>query len=67
MNLLKLNMHVFASLVTLQMELSLFFILQNAIIVAEGLPPVTEYRSVIYYHNNKPRWNEMFKVCDIIQ
>ena len=40
------------------------FIVQNVITVTEGLPPVTEYHSVIYYHNNKPRWNEMFKVCE---
>ena len=39
---------------------------QNAITVAEGLPPVSEYRSVIYYHNNKPRWNEMFKVSHVL-
>ena len=41
----------------------LILCLQNAIIIAEGMPPVTEYHSTIYYHTNKPRWNEMFKVC----
>ncbi|XP_065900793.1 dedicator of cytokinesis protein 2-like [Dysidea avara] len=36
---------------------------QNAIVIAEGLPPVTEYHSTIYYHNNKPRWQEMLKLA----
>lgn len=28
-----------------------------------GLQLQTEYRSVIYYHEDKPRWNETFKVA----
>ena len=28
-----------------------------------GVPLQTEYRSVIYYHEDKPRWNETFKVA----
>ncbi|XP_021951267.1 dedicator of cytokinesis protein 2 isoform X4 [Folsomia candida] len=27
-----------------------------------GCAPVDSYRSVVYYHNDKPRWNEHFKI-----
>lgn len=28
-----------------------------------GVPPLNEYRSVIYYHEDKPQWYETFKVA----
>ncbi|CAH2001464.1 unnamed protein product [Acanthoscelides obtectus] len=28
-----------------------------------GIPPLNEYRSVIYYHEDKPQWHETFKVA----
>nr|CAD7446283.1 unnamed protein product [Timema bartmani] len=28
-----------------------------------GVEPLNEYRSVIYYHEEKPRWHEIFKVA----
>ncbi|XP_012257396.2 dedicator of cytokinesis protein 1 isoform X1 [Athalia rosae] len=28
-----------------------------------GAPPIDEYRSVIYYHEDKPKWFETFKVA----
>ncbi|VEN37349.1 unnamed protein product [Callosobruchus maculatus] len=28
-----------------------------------GVPPLNEYRSVIYYHEDKPQWHETFKVA----
>lgn len=28
-----------------------------------GVQPQNEYRSVIYYHEDKPRWSETFKIA----
>lgn len=36
---------------------------QEVILMGGGLPLQTEYHSVIYYHEDKPRWNETFKVA----
>jgi len=27
-----------------------------------GSPPVSQYKSVVYYHNDKPRWNEYLRI-----
>jgi hypothetical protein len=27
-----------------------------------GTAPVSQYKSVVYYHNDKPRWNEYFRI-----
>ncbi|XP_033116427.1 dedicator of cytokinesis protein 3-like [Anneissia japonica] len=32
------------------------------ICLGDGVKPVEEYRSVVYYHNNQPRWNEIIKL-----
>ncbi|XP_041985508.1 dedicator of cytokinesis protein 1 isoform X2 [Aricia agestis] len=28
-----------------------------------GMPLVNEYTSIVYYHDDRPRWQEVFKVC----
>lgn len=38
-------------------------VLENVILMGGGLPLQSEYHSVIYYHEDKPRWNETFKVA----
>ncbi|XP_034240436.1 dedicator of cytokinesis protein 1 isoform X3 [Thrips palmi] len=38
-------------------------VLEEVILMGGGLPLQTEYHSVIYYHEDKPRWNETFKVA----
>jgi hypothetical protein len=36
--------------------------MKNVITQGGGASMVTEYHSVIYYHDDKPRWNETFKI-----
>jgi dedicator of cytokinesis protein 1 len=38
-------------------------ILQGVITLGGGVEVINEYRSVIYYHEDKPRWFEIFKVA----
>ncbi|KAJ8709629.1 hypothetical protein PYW08_009633 [Mythimna loreyi] len=35
----------------------------GVISVGAGVPLTDEYTSVVYYHDDKPRWQEVFKVC----
>nr|XP_034837145.1 dedicator of cytokinesis protein 1 [Maniola hyperantus] len=35
----------------------------GVISVGAGVPLVNEYTSVVYYHDDRPRWQEVFKVC----
>ncbi|XP_061379985.1 dedicator of cytokinesis protein 1 isoform X3 [Danaus plexippus] len=37
--------------------------LPGVISVGAGSPLVDEYTSVVYYHEDRPRWQEVFKVC----
>ncbi|XP_053619382.1 dedicator of cytokinesis protein 1 isoform X3 [Plodia interpunctella] len=37
--------------------------LQDVISVGAGGGLVDEYTSLVYYHDDKPRWQEVFKVC----
>lgn len=30
--------------------------------IGAGLAPIDEYKSVVYYHDDKPKWLETFKV-----
>ncbi|XP_054081200.1 dedicator of cytokinesis protein 1 isoform X2 [Zeugodacus cucurbitae] len=30
--------------------------------IGAGLPPIDEYKSVVYYHDDKPKWLETFKI-----
>lgn len=34
----------------------------NVIAMGAGVPPLSEYKSVIYYHDDKPRWHETFRI-----
>jgi dedicator of cytokinesis protein 1 len=36
---------------------------QGVITLGGGVELMNEYRSVIYYHEDKPRWLEIFKVA----
>lgn len=36
---------------------------QGVITLGGGVEMINEYRSVIYYHEDKPRWFEIFKVA----
>ncbi|XP_026730070.1 dedicator of cytokinesis protein 1 isoform X2 [Trichoplusia ni] len=38
-------------------------ILPGVISVGAGVPLTSEYTSVVYYHDDRPRWQEVFKVC----
>lgn len=35
----------------------------GVISVGAGVPLANEYTSVVYYHDDRPRWQETFKVC----
>lgn len=37
-------------------------VMQDVITQGGGAPMISEYHSVIYYHEDKPKWNETFKV-----
>ncbi|XP_063896326.1 dedicator of cytokinesis protein 1 isoform X4 [Helicoverpa armigera] len=37
--------------------------LPGVISVGAGVPLANEYTSVVYYHDDRPRWQEVFKVC----
>ncbi|KAJ2940132.1 hypothetical protein O0L34_g14170 [Tuta absoluta] len=37
--------------------------LPGVISVGAGVPLVDEYTSLVHYHDDKPRWQEVFKVC----
>lgn len=37
-------------------------IVSNAITYGAGAEKLNEYKSVIYYHDDKPKWNETFKI-----
>jgi hypothetical protein len=34
----------------------------GVITLGAGAPPLNAYKSVIYYHDDKPKWNETFKI-----
>ena len=36
--------------------------LQDCVFLGAGGPSLTEYQSVIFYHNSSPKWNETIKV-----
>ncbi|CAH1257698.1 DOCK1 [Branchiostoma lanceolatum] len=38
-------------------------VVQNVIFTGAGVPPVSEYKSVIYYQQKQPRWMETIKVA----
>ncbi|XP_063389536.1 dedicator of cytokinesis protein 1 [Cydia fagiglandana] len=38
-------------------------IVPGVISVGAGVPKVNEYTSLVYYHEDRPRWQETFKVC----
>ncbi|XP_045455436.1 dedicator of cytokinesis protein 1 [Melitaea cinxia] len=38
-------------------------VVPGVISVGAGVPLVNEYTSIVYYHEDRPRWNEVFKVC----
>lgn len=44
-------------------ELCYANVVQGVIMLGGGVPPQNEYRSVIYYHEDKPRWSETFKIA----
>lgn len=46
------------------MWIVLFF--QGVISVGSGSENQDEYHSVIYYHEDRPRWMETFKVQDLL-
>lgn len=37
-------------------------IVPNIVSLGAGAPSTSEYKSVIYYHEDKPKWNETFKI-----
>ncbi|CAB3223049.1 unnamed protein product [Arctia plantaginis] len=37
--------------------------IKGVISIGAGVPLVDEYVSVVYYHDDRPRWQEVFKVC----
>lgn len=37
-------------------------IVPNILTMGAGSSPLSEYKSVIYYHDDKPKWNETFKI-----
>lgn len=37
-------------------------LLANVISMGAGVPPLNEYKSVIYYHDDRPKWMETLKV-----
>nr|XP_018917246.1 PREDICTED: dedicator of cytokinesis protein 1 isoform X2 [Bemisia tabaci] len=37
--------------------------IQGVIVKGGGVPPQNEYKSMVYYHEDKPRWNESFKIA----
>lgn len=37
-------------------------IVPNILTMGAGSAPLSEYKSVIYYHDDKPKWNETFKI-----
>ena len=58
-----LNMYMrldFSISLTLCTLLFLFF--QDCVFLGAGGPSLTEYQSVIFYHNSSPKWNETIKV-----
>ncbi|XP_073963645.1 dedicator of cytokinesis protein myoblast city [Choristoneura fumiferana] len=38
-------------------------VMPGVISAGVGVPLVNEYTSLIYYHEDRPRWQEVFKVC----
>ncbi|XP_075986396.1 dedicator of cytokinesis protein myoblast city isoform X2 [Anticarsia gemmatalis] len=38
-------------------------IIRGVVSIGEGMPLADEYTSVVYYHDDRPRWQEVFKVC----
>lgn len=40
-----------------------FLPFQNVIFLGGGIEALNEFKSVIYYHEDKPKWNEIFKVA----
>ncbi|CAG9794914.1 unnamed protein product, partial [Diatraea saccharalis] len=37
--------------------------LPGVISLGAGVPLANEYTSIVYYHDDRPRWQEVFKVC----
>ncbi|XP_050681887.1 dedicator of cytokinesis protein 1 isoform X2 [Leptidea sinapis] len=38
-------------------------LIPGVISAGAGVPLMNEYTSIVYYHEDKPRWQEVFKVC----
>ena len=45
----------------------LFRAIPGVVHLGSGAPAQDEYRSVVYYHEDKPRWTETFKIAIPIQ
>lgn len=37
-------------------------LLGGILVGGNGASPLDQYKSVVYYHSDKPRWNEFFKI-----
>lgn len=37
-------------------------VVPGAIVIGAGSSSIDEYKSMIYYHEDRPKWNETFKV-----
>lgn len=57
-----LRLKLITFLVTINLN-NIFFRLQGVIHLGGDTEPLNEYRSVIYYHEDKPQWYETFKVA----
>jgi len=40
----------------------MFFVIQNVISEGAGGERISQYKSIIYYHEDRPRWFETIKV-----
>lgn len=38
------------------------YLMPGVLSIGAGHPPIDEYKSVVYYHDDKPKWQETFKI-----
>ncbi|KAH8264463.1 hypothetical protein KR038_008866, partial [Drosophila bunnanda] len=38
------------------------YLIPGVLSIGAGHPPIDEYKSVVYYHDDKPKWQETFKI-----
>ncbi|XP_070136941.1 dedicator of cytokinesis protein 1 isoform X2 [Drosophila bipectinata] len=38
------------------------YLVPGVLSIGAGHPPIDEYKSVVYYHDDKPKWQETFKI-----